>query len=373
MKIGIDVRLWSETGVGRYIRNLIKNLHNIDLENEYVLFCKSSDVSSIKYYVSSTNWKIVESNIQWHSLKEQVKFPQILNREHLDLMHFPYFSLPVLYQKPFIVTVHDLIIYHYPTGKASTLPLPLYKMKHYGYKKIVGQAVRKARRVIVPLDAVKTDLVKTLHINEEKICVTNEGIDDGLITQSITHEEILPYDNDFFLYVGNAYPHKNIETLLKAFIRFKQEASEKQTKLILVGKEDFFYSKLQKNLDNNNLKDIRILHNVGDNMLRELYTHALAVVAPSFMEGFGLVPLEAMANNCLVIASDIPAHREVCKDAAIYFDPLKAGELLTSLTKVLSLDAQSKKLYTFKGLEESKHFSWRKMAEETIAVYESSL
>ena len=93
MKIGIDARLWNETGVGRYIRNLIRNLHEIDLSNEYVLFCRNTDVESIKYEVLSNKWKIISADIRWHSLKEQLKFHQILNRENLDLMHFTYFIL----------------------------------------------------------------------------------------------------------------------------------------------------------------------------------------------------------------------------------------------------------------------------------------
>jgi glycosyltransferase involved in cell wall biosynthesis len=373
MKIGIDVRLWSETGVGRYIRNLIKYLQFADTKNDYVLFAKSSDYDRIKFQISNFKFQIKIVNIHWHSLQEQVRLSQILNKENLDLMHFPYFSLPVLYNKPYIVTIHDLIIYHYPTGQASTLPLPLYKIKHFGYKKIIGSVVNKAKKIIVPLDTVKTDVINTLHINEEKISVTNEGIDDEIISNSEKQKASLFYKDPFFLYIGNAYPHKNIETLLKAFIKFKQETFRKEIKLILIGKEDYFYRKLQRNLDNSELGDIKIFHEVNDNMLHELYTHALAVIAPSFIEGFGLVPLEAMANNCLVVASDISAHREVCKDAAIYFDPLKAGELLTVMLKILTFDTQSKKTYTDKGLEECLRFSWRKMAEETKAIYESVL
>ena len=146
MKIGIDARLWNETGVGRYIRNLIRNLHEIDLSNEYILFCRNTDVERIKYEILSNKWKIVSADIRWHSLKEQLKFHQILNRENLDLMHFTYFSVPLFYNRPFIVTIHDLIVYHFQTGKASSLPLPLYKVKHLGYRFLLDHIVKKSKK-----------------------------------------------------------------------------------------------------------------------------------------------------------------------------------------------------------------------------------
>src|SRR5690242_4609839 len=128
MRIGIDGRLWNETGVGRYIRNLVWGLQEFDKKNEYVLFIKKGlKIDDLR--LKNDPWKVVETEIHWHSLAEQIKFPQILYKENLDLMHFPYFSLPIFYNKPFVVTIHDLIINHFPTGKASTLPYPLYLMK----------------------------------------------------------------------------------------------------------------------------------------------------------------------------------------------------------------------------------------------------
>src|SRR5258705_8253378 len=125
MRIGIDGRLWHETGVGRYIRNLVANLAQIDNTNEYVLFVKTGfkikDLPGRQAGSGFKNdkWKIVETDIHWHSLKEQMQFPAVLNKENLDLMHFPYFSHPIFYNKPFVITIHDLIMNHFPTGKAS--------------------------------------------------------------------------------------------------------------------------------------------------------------------------------------------------------------------------------------------------------------
>src|SRR5687768_2081128 len=119
MKIGIDARLWNETGVGRYIRNLVWQLGKIDKENEYVLFVNSGARVQGQEF-SHERFKIVETNIRWHTVSEQMQFPRLLENENLDLVHFPYFSVPIYYKGPFVITIHDLIINHFPTGKAST-------------------------------------------------------------------------------------------------------------------------------------------------------------------------------------------------------------------------------------------------------------
>ena len=92
MKIGIDARLWNETGVGRYIRNLVWELQKVDRTNEYVLFVKTGfKIQDLGF--KNSKWKIVHTNVHWHSFEEQLHFPKVLYKENLDLMHFPYFSL----------------------------------------------------------------------------------------------------------------------------------------------------------------------------------------------------------------------------------------------------------------------------------------
>jgi hypothetical protein len=162
MRVGIDGRLWNETGVGRYIRNLVYNLADIDKHNEYVVFLRTADVS--KFKVQSSKFKVVVADIRWHTVDEQLKFPHILSKENLDLVHFPYFSVPVRYHRPFVITIHDLIINHFPTGKASKLPLYLYQLKRMGYNYVVKKAVERAEKIIVPLDAVKNDLMKKYQV-----------------------------------------------------------------------------------------------------------------------------------------------------------------------------------------------------------------
>ena len=368
MRIGIDARLWNETGVGRYIRNLVWELQNVDEKNEYVLFVKKG-ISSQALGIKNKNVKIVETDIHWHSLREQIAFPQLLYKENLDLMHFPYFSLPIFYNKPFVVTIHDLIINHFPTGKASTLPYPLYRLKRIGYDIVLRHAVRKSKKIIVPLNAVKKDLMQTLQIHEEKIIVTYEGA--GQIVND-TMPQVNGNKEKYFLYVGNAYPHKNLEFLIASFIAFRKEIKD-DVQLVLVGKDDYFYQRLREKITRDNIKGVILKHNVRDEELSALYAQAMAFVSASKMEGFGLPPLEAMSVKCSLLLSDIPSFREVCGDVAIYFDLRSHNMLTEKLHFMYNLDRKTKENQMQKGLERVKEFSWRKMAEETIMIYESCI
>jgi len=376
MKIGIDCRLWDETGVGRYIRNLILNLQKLDQENEYALFVLSKDCNQVISHLSSLNFHLVKADVRWHTLEEQLKLPQILNRENLDLVHFPYFSVPIFYNRPFVVTIHDLIIHHFPTGQASTLPFPIYSLKLLGYKFVMNQVARKAKKIIVPLICVKEDLVNTLKVSGDKIVVTYEGVNlNGKLKMnpSASSGEKSQFKiKNYFLYVGNAYPHKNLERLLQAFsILISKYPS---VSLVMVGKEDYFYKRLKDKVRKLGLvKNVSFLKHVNDKELSDLYRSAKALISPSLMEGFGLPALEAMANKCLVLASDIPALKETCGDAALYFNPLSIDELAGKLRIVTSHTTEYGGLEELKkrGVERARKFSWRKMAKETLKVYES--
>lgn len=352
MVVGIDVRLWNQTGVGRYIRNLVQNLAKIDKKNYYILFARDED----KVRVKGSNFKIVSANISWHSFDEQFEFINILNRENLDLIHFPYYSIPIFYRKPFVVTIHDLIPLHFQTGKASTLPFPFYKLKFLAYKFVVSQAARNAKKIITPSNFSKDEIVRLLKVQRSKVVAIYEGTDESLVSEDSSVEQ-----KKHFLYVGNAYPHKNLEILLKAFAQLPQE------KLILVGKEDYFYKKLKKKTQN--LSNVNFFGFATDLQLKDLYRKSKALIIPSFIEGFGLSALEAMANKCLVLASDIPVLREVCGDAVLYFDP-KDSESLRNLVRKVQTDKFNKNIEL--GLKRVNEFGWKKTAQQTLRIYQET-
>ncbi|MEM4230342.1 MAG: glycosyltransferase family 1 protein [Candidatus Pacearchaeota archaeon] len=375
MKIGIDCRLWNQTGVGRYTRNLIDQIQKIDQKNEYVLFVRNQDYGQVKSKIKNQKFKITRANIPWHSIKEQVIFPEILNRENLDLMHFPYFSAPIYYKKPFVITIHDLIQLHFPTGRASTLPWPFYALKYLGYKYIVLRASQNAKKIIAVSNATKDEIVDHLKVPEKRVEVIYEGVESAFKEKGLadSSEIIKRYElnaNRYFLFVGNVYPHKNADTLLEAFSILSKYYPK--AFLVFVGKEDYFYKKLKKIVKDMDLFiNVKFLGEVSDEELNILYKNAVAQIIPSFMEGFGLPALEAMRNKCLVLCSDIPALKEICKDSAVYFDPYDVNDLKEKMKKAYEGDFDRKIVET--GFKRSQEFSWRKMAEQTLKIYNSQI
>lgn len=383
MRIGIDGRLAYQTGVGRYIRNLIKYLRIFDKKNEYVLFVRTEDYENLKNQITNIqdkddaihdsklrNWKLVIADVKWHTLREQIQMLSIINKENLDLVHFPYFSVPLLYTKPFVVTIHDLIIDHFPTGKASSLPLPFYLIKRIAYKTIMNFITKRSKYIITPSKATKNEIINHYHVPEDKIGVTYEGGFDKRISNYQYQISNFKYKK-YFLYVGNAYPHKNLDMLIQAYRIFKRSFPT-DIKLILVGKEDFFYKKLkQKIIEDIDKKNIIMFGKASDSELEYLYNHADALIVPSLMEGFGLTALEALSMGCMVISAKIEALSEICEREAFYFQPDNIPDLVDKMIMVYKLDKKEVIEKKLKARDRAKLFSWEKMAESTLNIYES--
>lgn len=363
MKIGIDARFWNETGVGRYIQNLVANIIIFDKANEYILFVRSQDLEKVQLFTKDSRFRCVTADIPWHSLKEQTQLTSIIKEQRVDLMHFPYFSVPITYRGPFIITIHDLILHHYPTGEASTLFFPLYYAKWFGYKAVIASAARRAVHVLTVSNATKSEIIDHLGIKSEKISVIYEGIDHKLKS---SHSAQAKKGERYFLHVGNVYPHKDPKVLVDAFSKLRDE----NVSLLFVGKMDHFMEKLERYVLDRGIKNIEFRGFVKDTELARLYGGALATIVSSKMEGFGLPAVEAMINNCLVISSDIPSLREVTKGKALFFKPGDVEDL-SQLLLTLAKDEQNK--YASQKIDAEKvarEYSWEKMAKETIAQYE---
>ena len=366
MVIGIDARLWSQTGIGRYVRNLCLNLDKIDKKNEYMLFVLNSDEHDIRSQIKNKKFKFVNVNIRWHSISEQLKFPKVIEKENVDVMHFPYQqSVPIFYNKPFIITIHDLVRHHFITGKASTNPLWLYGFKMLAYKIFINSAARRAKKIIAVSNSTKREILDHLRVDSGKIEIIYEAADDfnNQKPQKIDIES-------YFLYVGNVYPHKNDDLLIKAFKKFSKNNN---TKLVFAGNSDKFYKKLKK--DNKNLIDegkIIVFENASDEFLYSLYKNAICLVRPSLMEGFSLPPLEALQCRCLVLASNISTHKEIFADTIIYFNPYQIQDIIDKMGYAYKLDKKTKEDYIEKGLILAQGFSWESTARQTLKVYEDS-
>ena len=169
MKIGIDARLINETGVGRYIRNLIVQLGKVDTQNSYIVFANEH------IELPNFRWQQRLIHVPWHSFAEQIKMPGILYREHLDLLHVPYFNVPLFYFGKFVVTIHDLTILHFDTGKATTLPYLFYKIRRLGYYISLLKAIFWSEKVIAVSQTTKCETLDHFDVLPEHVAVIYEG------------------------------------------------------------------------------------------------------------------------------------------------------------------------------------------------------
>ncbi len=365
MKVAIDARMYQESGIGRYIRNIIKEL---DSENEYFILLSKNDSNNLAF---KKNFKKVLADFSWYGIKEQIRLPRLLDSLKVDLVHFPHFNVPLFYHGRFVVTIHDLIHQHFQMRRA-TLHDPLtYKIKQLGYKTVFKHGLKKSSKILVPSNYVKDLLVKEWRIEDKKIVVTPEAVDEKILklaeeskTRSIEIIKKFNIRPPYIFYVGNAHPHKNVEGLIKAFLILRKKYQD--LTLVLSGSDHYFWQRIKKEF---NQKAIIYTGFISDLELVALYKGAKAFVMPSFEEGFGIPLLEAMACSCPVVSSNGGSLKEVGGDAVLYFDPHNIDDIIEKISQVLNNEKSRKELIE-KGKKRVKQFSWEKLARQTMEVYQ---
>lgn len=369
MRIGIDARFYGSIGkgLGRYTSELISWLEKTDTENDYVIFLRRSNFNS--YEPKNPRFTKVLAEFPWYTWQEQVHYPKLLNAHNLDLVHFPHFNVPFFYRKPFVVTVHDLILLSHPTTRATKLGPLQFWVKFQMYRLVIGRAIRDAKTVITVSHATKKEIIERFPFaKQKKIAVTYEACAPSLAKKPGSVPQPSAISKPFALYVGNAYPHKNIEKLVEAFSVFRKNGHP-EWRLVLVGSEDYFYARIKEEAKKRGTdKNVIFFGHATDEQLSALYDAASFYVFPSLCEGFGLPPLEAMSHGLPVASSDQSCMPEILGDAAHYFDPRRMVAIAEALTKMAD-DATLRNELAAKGPAHAAKFSWQKCAEETHAVY----
>jgi glycosyltransferase involved in cell wall biosynthesis len=357
-KIGIDARLYSQTGVGTYLKNLIYFLEKKDLKNKLVyIYLLPEDYKKLTF----KNKNILKRKVyeRWHTIGEQLGFAVKLYQDNLDLMHFTYFSYPIFYFRKFVATVHDVTPLLFKTGKASTKNKFIYDLKHLFFRLILRCQIVRAVRIITPTLTVKGQLEKIYGKNiSKKISSIYEGVNYQIIN-SKENKSLGKKFEDFFIYVGNFYPHKNIERLIRAFSTVKTSS-----KLLLLGPNDFFKRRLSQLINELKQKNRILFFNslsVGD--LIFFYKNANALIHPSISEGFGLPLIEAAYFGCPIIGSDIKVFKELMGDNYLSFDPTNVEDMSEKIKTFIN----KKPKFDYKDI--SSKYSFKTMADETIKIY----
>lgn len=358
MLIAIDARLWGieHRGLGRYVQQLVEHSAKIDQATDFILLTNPSNLEAPTGLPH--NFKIIPAPWQVYSWPEQILLPRLLNQIKPDLVFFPHFNVPLLVRQPYVVTIHDLILHHYPSSRATTLPKPVYWLKILAYRLLLRRVVTRARAIITISQATALDVKKFYPKVASKINVI------PIAPSPKVEPAVLDLPEKYFLAVGAAYPHKNLEMLCEAFQSARQLHPE--IKLIIVGKKDYFMNRLEQELKAKSKDDGIIFWGQADDAtLATLYAKTIAYLMPSLIEGFGLGPLEAMQYGAKVVVSDLDVFREILGDSARYVDRFNAkawAEVMFNLLDSKELGNSETKF------EVLKKYNWINTAQNTLAV-----
>ncbi len=357
-KIGIDARLYYQTGVGVYLRNLLYYLNKINPKNiNFIVYILTKDCHKLNKEHKNITFKGV--NAKWHTFSEQTSFLFDILKDNLDLMHFTYFSYPVFYPKKYISTIHDTTPLKYKTGKASTKSSIIYNLKHKIFKYVFTTQVRRSALIITPTKSVKKQISQIVSsIPSSKIQPVYEGVTKDYLRVKIKKGSKM-FKEEYFLYIGTFYPHKNVDNLIRAYSKVKTDI-----KLYLVGPDDYFLKRvvlLIKKLNLNN--KVIIKRNLTSYKLPELYINATALIHPSLSEGFGLPIIEAAYFGVPIIASKIDVFKEILDGKYVGFDPSDINDIKEKIEFFI----RERPKFEYKNL--LKKYSFEKMTKKTLELY----
>jgi len=360
MHIVIDARI-RQASTGRPVDRLLEYLQPLDTKNNYTVLLEKDD----HWKPAAKNFKTLACPYPIFSFNplNQLTLSLFLYRLRPDLVHFTLTGQqPIFYFGKQTTFTHDLTMLRFV--RAGRLPSWLHVVRMWGYRFLLWQSHRKARRIFVPTEYVRDDVYKNYLFTRRRIVVTLEAAEPPIAGPS-KQPEVTP--ERFLLYVGSAFPHKNIERLIEAFGVLKVKNTG--LKLVLAGKREYHSKQLEKSLKNHPYKeDIVFAGFVDEAELKWYYTHAAAYVFPSLSEGFGLPGLEAMAHGCPVASSNATCLPEVQKDAAEYFNPEDVNDIATVIQKLLNSPKRRQELIA-RGKKVAGSYSWKRMAEQTLAIF----
>ncbi len=366
MRIGIDCTVLSrpQTGFEAYTLGLVHALAQLDTGAELVLFVPRpvpEQLSGLRPRCS-----LVASPLGGGVLAHQAWLAAVLRARTVDVMHYPAFP-PLAPPARFIMTVHDATPWAF--GRTMMGRASLY------FRSTIGVWAKRSRLIITPSEASKTEVVRRLGVPADRVRAIGLGVRDTLRMRPEPGGErprrppgLAP---GYVLFVGTVEPRKNLGVVIRALARLRAAGTSRR--LVIVGRLGWGMAELHTRLDEEGMRDSVVLAgHVPDEALASFYAHAAVLVQPSLHEGFGLPIVEAMAAGCPVIASDIPAHREVLGDAGAYFSPLDSEGLAAAVARLLA-DDRLRASMVHHGRQRAEEFTWDKTARQTLQAYHDAL
>lgn len=362
-RIGLNGRFLvaQRTGVQRSAYQLFRTVIEQGKQFNFVLFTGDSELyapewqrPNVQLVTSPLSQRTVVRNHFW----EQVELPRLAKQHKVDLLHSPANLAPLAFKGKSIVNIHDLCFLVQPAWFSFSFRVI--------YRWLVPQIARNSSLVITNSNYSKNDILELLRLSVDRIRLTYWSVDP------IFYEFNKPFAEraDRIIFVGSLEPRKNLRGLLKGFSLYKQKNPQSKTRLTVVGCESPLFA--DAGISSQDVgADVEFKGYISDRELAELFGSSKALVYPSFYEGFGFPPLEAMAAGTPVVTSRTSSLPEVVGDAALLVDPFSQQDIAEKIEQALQPEIAQKLIE--RGSSQVRRFSWDRVGEHMLDIYSEIL
>lgn len=368
MRIGIEAqRIFRKNkhGMDYVVLQEIKELQQIDLENEYYVFVKPGEDRCVE---SSKYIHVIELNCLSYPLWEQWALPRAAKKYGVEILHCTSNTAPIWCDIPLVLTLHDIIFLE-PRDKQNH---SLYQNMGWLYRRLnVPRILDKCRRIITVSDFEMENIISKLDIPRERMAMIYNGYNDWFKPIEDKDEIYKKYiaESGYFFFLGNTDPKKNTERTLVAYSKYLEQSNVKRKLLMADLDADYLNGIIERNHTENIRNNIVMPGYIVNSDLPYIYNNAYAFLYTSLRESFGIPLLEAMACGTPVITSNTSSMPEIGGKDAILINPENSDEI-TEMMLRLEKDQDFYEQQRQIGLERAKLFSWRKTAENLLRLYQ---
>ncbi|HEX3941299.1 MAG TPA: glycosyltransferase family 1 protein [Acidobacteriaceae bacterium] len=358
-KIDIDLRMYGMSGIGRYLQIVLPEVLPHLVASSIRVFCDPEDVLG-EPWLEDARVEICDFRVPIFSVSEQIGGNKRFWKS--QALWVPQYNIPLLYRNKLIVTIHDVCQLAYPESLSSGL-------QRWYARHLLTTALNRSTAILCVSEFTRREIARLLGADKAPIFVIHPG--SGMSPRRTGKPLALPTGKSYFLAVGNIKKHKNLGRLLDAFASIQDHVPHD---LVLVGKQegmlnaDFGLTKNAAVLGDR----VRFTGLVSDDELQTFYRNAVALIFPSFYEGFGFPVLEAMAQGCPVACSNAASLPEIAEDAALFFDPHNSDSIAGAMMRI-STDNDLRRELISKGLQRVQLFDARIAGRKTADVINAVL
>ena len=368
MRIGIEAqRIFRKNkhGMDYVVLQEIKELQQMDTENEYYVFVKPGEDHCVE---SCRNVHVIELNCPTYPLWEQWALPRAAKKYGVEILHCTSNTAPIWCDIPLVLTLHDIIFLE-PRDKQNH---SLYQNMGWLYRRLnVPRILDKCRRIITVSNFEMENIISKLNIPRERMAMIYNGYNEWfkpVEDEDEVYKKYIP-EQGYFFFLGNTDPKKNTERTLVAYSKYLTKSSIKRKLLMADLDSEYLNGIIERNHIENIQENIVMPGYIVNSDLPYIYHGAFAFLYTSLRESFGIPLLEAMACGTPVITSNTSSMPEIGGKGAILVNPESSDEIAEMMLRLETDDGYYEQQRNV-GIERAKHFSWRKTAENLLKLYQ---